>query len=175
MVADAMARAELEFSALKRVGVTLGPGSFTGVRVGLAFAKGLSLALNIPCIGVGSLEALAASSDPGPVVAVIDARHGQLYVQAFDGGAALAPPRVLSLSEAADLVRIAFGSRNPRFVGPGAPALAEQFEGAALDPLAAPEPLAIARLTRLATSPDGRPRPIYLRPPDARTLAERNA
>ena len=175
MAAEVMAMAGLDFSALERIGVTLGPGSFTGVRVGLAFAKGLSVALSIPCIGVGSLEALAASDHPGPMVAIIDARHGQLYVQAFDKGAALAPPQVLSPPEAVAYVNITFGGRRPGFIGPGAPALAEHLEGATLHYLAAPDPLAVARLASSASLSGGRPRPIYLRPPDARTLAERNA
>ena len=175
MAAEVMAKAGLPFSELDRIGVTLGPGSFTGVRVGLAFAKGLSVALGVPCIGVGSLEALAASVDPGPWVAVIDARHSQLYVQAFEEGAALAPPQVLSPSDAVDWARVVFGGRTPGFVGPGAPALAEHFAGAALDPIVAPTPLAVARLTASADPAGVRPRPIYLRPPDARTLAERGA
>src|SRR5579872_7102287 len=64
MVREAMEAAGLPFSSLDRVGVTVGPGSFTGLRVGLAFAKGLGLALAKPCVGVGTLEALAASA-PG--------------------------------------------------------------------------------------------------------------
>ena len=80
LVAEAMAEAGVGFAALDRVGVTVGPGSFTGLRVGLAFAKGLSVALSIPCVGVGTLEALAASDarvggKEGFIAAVIDARR----------------------------------------------------------------------------------------------------
>lgn len=175
MAAEVMTEAGLDFSALDRIGVTLGPGSFTGVRVGLAFAKGLSVALDIPCVGVGTLQALAASDPPGPIVAVTDARHGQLYIQAFDGGDPLSPPQALSLSDAVAAVKSTFEGRNPGFVGPGAAALAGHFEGARLNRLAAPDPFAVARLAGAMPLPDVRPRPIYLRPPDARTLAERNA
>ena len=84
MVAEVMASAGVEFTALGRVGVTVGPGSFTGVRVGLAFAKGLGLALGIPCIGVGALDALAATAGSsavgGKLAAAIDARRGQVYL-----------------------------------------------------------------------------------------------
>ena len=61
MARDLMAEGGLAFTRLDRIGVTIGPGSFTGLRVGLAFAKGLALALDRPCVGVGTLEALAAS------------------------------------------------------------------------------------------------------------------
>ncbi|MEO6340152.1 MAG: tRNA (adenosine(37)-N6)-threonylcarbamoyltransferase complex dimerization subunit type 1 TsaB [Caulobacteraceae bacterium] len=175
MAAEVMARAGLGFPVLDRIGVTLGPGSFTGVRVGLAFAKGLSVALAVPCIGVGSLEALAASVRPGLVAAVIDARHDQLYVQAFDDGAPLAPPQVLSRPAAIAWAKVVFGSLRPAFVGPGAGTFADHFEGAEVVILAGPDPRAVARLAQSAAALDVRPRPIYLRPPDARTLAERNA
>jgi tRNA threonylcarbamoyladenosine biosynthesis protein TsaB len=60
MVEAAMGFVDGAFDALDRIGVTVGPGSFTGLRVGLAFAKAMSLALDIPCVGVNSLEALAS-------------------------------------------------------------------------------------------------------------------
>ncbi|MDB5458773.1 MAG: tsaB, partial [Caulobacteraceae bacterium] len=102
LVRDTMAEAGVGFADLDRVGVTVGPGSFTGLRVGLAFAKGLGLALSRPCIGVGTLEALAAS-EPGPglTAAVVDAKRGQVYLQLFEGGAALMAPDVLSVETAA--------------------------------------------------------------------------
>src|SRR5687767_11529684 len=75
LVAEVMAAAGLGFGALERIGVTVGPGSFTGLRVGLAFAKGLSAALGIPAVGVGTLEALAEPFQ-GSVIAVLDAKRG---------------------------------------------------------------------------------------------------
>src|SRR5246500_4771281 len=72
MAEGVMAEAELPFPSLERIGVTVGPGSFTGLRVRLAFAKGLASALAIPLAGVGALEALAAEAD-GLVFAVVDA------------------------------------------------------------------------------------------------------
>ena len=61
MVGELAADARIEFAAIDRIAVTVGPGSFTGLRVGLAFAKGLSAALDRPCAGVDTLEALATS------------------------------------------------------------------------------------------------------------------
>ncbi|WP_293677806.1 tRNA (adenosine(37)-N6)-threonylcarbamoyltransferase complex dimerization subunit type 1 TsaB, partial [uncultured Phenylobacterium sp.] len=88
MAQAVMAKAALPFSALQRVGATVGPGSFTGLRVGVAFAKGLGSALSIPVVGVGTLEALAAEGS-GLVAAVIDARRDQVYLQVFESGEAL--------------------------------------------------------------------------------------
>src|SRR5262249_58733765 len=65
MAQAAMAEAGLAFDRLARIGATVGPGSFTGLRVGVAFAKGLASALSVPAVGVGSLEALAAAAPIG--------------------------------------------------------------------------------------------------------------
>jgi tRNA threonylcarbamoyladenosine biosynthesis protein TsaB len=75
---DTMAEAGLDFGAIDRIGVTAGPGSFTGLRVGLAFAQGLGAALDRPVVGVSSLDALAASGEGEAVAALIDARRGQV-------------------------------------------------------------------------------------------------
>src|SRR5215218_9687713 len=78
MAQQVMAQAGLAFSRLERIGATVGPGSFTGLRVGVAFAKGLGSALGVPVVGVGVLEALAAEAE-GPIAAAIDARRDQVY------------------------------------------------------------------------------------------------
>src|SRR5579875_1278864 len=90
MVAEAMAEAGLGFDRLERIVVTVGPGSFTGLRVGLACARAMALALDVSCVGVGTLQALVASA-PGAAeaplsAAVLDARRGQVYVQPFRFG-----------------------------------------------------------------------------------------
>ena len=176
LVAEVMAEAGIGFERLDRVGVTIGPGSFTGLRVGLAFAKGLSLALDIPCSGVGTLAALAASAGAsGLIAAVIDAKRGQVYFQAFRDGASLDKPAVLEIAEAASrLSSLGFGA-GAVLTGSGAPLLAEAAPDARIDSRAALDPAALARLTAAAPVPASRPRPLYLRPPDARTIAERAA
>ena len=168
MVQEVMNAAGLPFSALDRIGVTVGPGSFTGVRVGLAFAKGLALALNIPLIGLGTLEALAASVEPeGRVAAVIDAKRGQVYLQGFQDGRPLDEPQALPLDQARErLVRMKPGI----VVGPGA-GLFEGLDGARIAPLPAPDAAAMARLAASAGASERPPRPIYLRAPDARPSA----
>lgn len=165
-VRDAMAEAAIGFDAVERIGVTVGPGSFTGLRVGLAFALGLGEALNRPVVGVSALDALAASTaEDGPVAALIDARRDQVYARLFRDGAAEGEAEALSLTEAAE--RLADGEW--RLVGSGGPVLAAAFPQmqGAVEPLPAPSPEALARLT-LALDPETHPpRPLYLRAPDA--------
>ncbi len=168
MVRDVAAEAGIAFSEIDRIGVTVGPGSFTGLRVGLAFAKGLGLALGKPCIGIGTLEALAAS-DPGPglIAAVIDAKRGQVYLQVFDSGASLMAPDVLPTETAAARLAELWRGGPVRLVGPGAALLAGVLPEAEVRERAAPDPVALARLAAL--HPAGVPaRPLYLRAPDAK-------
>jgi tRNA threonylcarbamoyladenosine biosynthesis protein TsaB len=168
MARDAMAQAGVAFADLDRVGVTVGPGSFTGLRVGLAFAKGLGLALSRPCVGVGSLEALAAS-EPGRglAAAVIDAKRGQVYLQVFDGGAALMAPDALPVETAAARLAELWRGGALRLVGPGAALLAGVGQGIEVIERPAPDPVALCAL--IAAKPADVPaRPLYLRAPDAK-------
>ena len=165
----AMAEAGAAFEALDRIGVVVGPGSFTGLRVGLAFAKGLALAWDTSLIGIGALEALfasvgIASAGDGRIVAAIDAGRGQVYLQT--GG----PPEQHPIAEALELVS-AFGPEV--IVGSGAALLAAAAPDARIDGRGFADPAALARLTLAAPAPGEPPRPLYLRTPDARTLAER--
>jgi tRNA threonylcarbamoyladenosine biosynthesis protein TsaB len=176
MVAGATAQAGLPFTSLQRVAVTVGPGSFTGLRVGLAFAKSMALALSIPCVGIGTLEALLASRPGGAVAAraavVLDARRGNVYLQPFARGTALAPPANLSVEAArAELARLGFGA-DALLLGSGADLLAP---GAQANPPDLIDPVAVARLATGRPAPDAMPAPLYLRAPDAKTIAERLA
>ena len=113
LVRELMMGAGLAFPAIERIGVTVGPGSFTGLRVGLAFAKGLALALGRPCVGVGSLEALAASIDRnGSAAAVIDAGRGAVFLQLFENGAGLTAPDSVDLGVAAARLVEVFADRS---------------------------------------------------------------
>lgn len=161
----AMAEAGVGFAALDRIAVTVGPGSFTGLRVGLAFAKGLALAWSTPLVGLGSLEALAESDDhPGRRLAVIDAGRGQVYRQWFDGEVARTSPAQIPLDA---IQREAAEAGAFTACGSGASILGMT---AAVEHSTPP---ALVRLAERAPAPDGPPRPMYLRSPDAKTLAER--
>lgn len=174
MARDAVFESGGGFSAIDRIGVTVGPGSFTGLRVGLAFAQGLGAALSRPVVGLSSLDALAASVQPGQtVVALIDARRGQVYSRVWREGVASGPAEAWSLDQARDSLadldmRLPNGAaKGLVMVGSGAPLVAEGLRNADVHPLEGPDPAALARLTA-AADPDANPsRPLYLRAPDA--------
>jgi tRNA threonylcarbamoyl adenosine modification protein YeaZ len=77
-----LARNGVTYADLTRIAVTTGPGSFTGLRIGLSAARGLGLARNVPVIGVPSLFAISLSQ-PAPVAVLLDARRGEAYFQLF--------------------------------------------------------------------------------------------
>jgi tRNA threonylcarbamoyl adenosine modification protein YeaZ len=161
------------FAALGRVAVTVGPGSFTGLRVGIAAARAIGIACEIPVVGVSTLAALAASLivEQGDEIigTAIDARHGNVYIAAFarDGKAVIAP-RIATAREAAR----ALGSGPVRLAGSGAALVAREAGNAGgVEPAGetlAPDIVFVARLGLLADPLLAPPRPLYLKAPDAR-------
>ncbi|MFN4281839.1 MAG: tRNA (adenosine(37)-N6)-threonylcarbamoyltransferase complex dimerization subunit type 1 TsaB [Alphaproteobacteria bacterium] len=176
MIARVMEAARLEFADLAAVGVTVGPGAFTGLRIGLAAARAIALASSKPAIGVTTLEALAAAAPgTGALLVAIDAKRDDLYLQLFAGAVPAGEP-VAALPEAAALPDGAF-----RLAGDGAARLFTALPEAAraratlLAEPRLPDAAVIARLAaaRLAAIAQGggaiaSPRPLYLRPPDAK-------
>ena len=168
MAQDVMAEAGIPFERLDRIAVTVGPGSFTGLRVGIAFAKGLALALAKPTVGIGTLEALAAEAD-GLVFAAIDARRDQLYLQAFEGGRPLMAPDALTAETAAARVAELSQGRPFTLVGSGAALLADMAPQARIVAGEGCDAEKVARLAATRTS--GPLKPLYLRAPDAKLPA----
>jgi tRNA threonylcarbamoyladenosine biosynthesis protein TsaB len=163
---DAAAAAGVSFAQLDRIGVTVGPGSFTGLRVGLAFAQGLAAALDRPLVGISGLDALEASAgEAAEVAALIDARRGQVYARFWRDGAADGPAEALTLEAAAG--RIATLADGAVLIGSGAPLFAEVAGGRTVVAPEGPAPEALARLTAAADPALAPARPLYLRAPDA--------
>jgi tRNA threonylcarbamoyladenosine biosynthesis protein TsaB len=162
------------FAALDRIAVTTGPGSFTGLRVGLSAARGIALAADKPVVGLSTLTAYAApvvgQNAAQPVLSAIDARHDQVYFQVVSGdGGSLMRPRVAPIEEALGAAQ--FGAVH--LVGNAAKILADRWPADAappfkVDPQPAPDIAWLAWLGA-AVSPEIAPaRPYYLRAPDAK-------
>ncbi|SCX06074.1 UGMP family protein [Agrobacterium sp. DSM 25558] len=166
IIDGALQQASLALKDVERIAVTIGPGSFTGIRVGVAAARGFALSLGIEAVGITTLETLAAHyhmQNPGlPVAVGLDAKRDEAYLQTFAAdGSTLSEAALLSLDETkavlAGFAGTIIGSASPLFVG------GETGSG--------PDRFAIATVARLgAQKPQGMPKPapLYLRGPDAK-------
>jgi len=173
MISRVLDRAKLDFAAIDRIAVTVGPGSFTGLRVGIAAARGIALAAAKPAIGLSTLAAFAApfiaADDTLPVVVAINARHDHVYLHVFGpGGRTLVSPRLVPLHEA---LRVST-SGAPRIAGTAANMLAALWPAGERVPTSveqrnAPNIDWVARLGAAATDTGAPPKPLYLRAPDA--------
>ncbi|WP_294533803.1 tRNA (adenosine(37)-N6)-threonylcarbamoyltransferase complex dimerization subunit type 1 TsaB [uncultured Rhodoblastus sp.] len=177
MVARAMAKVDGGFASLERIAVTVGPGSFTGIRIGIAAARGMALALGIETVGVSTLAAFAApllfEEAESIVVSAIDARHGHVFFTAYGpGGRVLTSPRILLLRDACRLL----GAGRVRAVGSGAWLLKEEAlkigcEINVVNAGPAPDIVAVARLGLAADPANAPARPLYLKAPDVKPSA----
>jgi len=186
MMADVLAEAALAASAIERIGVTIGPGSFTGTRIGLAAARAMGVALGIPVIGLTTLDALSASAPPEEdVLIAFDARRSQIYVQLFSAEAkdgtrkALSEPVALSVERAAQILPTLTTPRTKNrmaLLGSAAEMLAAHWPQPvtiipAQYPIAADFLPRIAR-AQVAMQTTSMPRPLYLRSaPEAESAA----
>jgi tRNA threonylcarbamoyladenosine biosynthesis protein TsaB len=171
MVREVAAEAGLGFDAFDLFAVTVGPGHFTGLRVGLAAAQGLALAWGRPLAGVTTLEAVAASAPAGhvPLVVALESKRADLYVQAFIAGRALGPPASLTPDR---LSAHAWPPGELALAGDGAarlqPILAAAGRYSVRVGPEGPDAEAVARLAaaRHGTAAGLAAEPLYLRPPD---------
>ena len=173
LVARVMTQAGVDFAQLDRIAVTVGPGSFTGLRVGIAAARGIGLAAGKLVVGISTLEAYAAPliaiDATRPVVAAIDARHGHVYLEVTGaGGRPVVAPHLAPIAEA---VR-ASPAPSPRLAGNAAKLLAANWPPgeplpALVDQNPAPDIVWVARLGALAVEGEAPAKPLYLRAPDA--------
>lgn len=162
------------FSSLDRIAVTVGPGSFTGLRVGLSAARAMGVATGLPVVGVSTLAATCApllGREAGrTVAAALDARHACVYLHAVGSdGASLAPPAQVPIGEAVAL--LAPGPVS--LAGSGAPlvaqaAWAQGVDAVMVEALPGPDIRWVARLGMVADPAAAPPRPLYLKAADAK-------
>ncbi len=174
MAREALSFAGVTIKSLDRVGVVVGPGGFTGVRVGLAFARGLALGASLQVIGVNALEALIetfrSSTDcKGLFAPVVDARRGDVFSALYDSETPIAPAFCDRPEQALDRLRAAAAERPVTMIGGGAqllpPPPAQWRRGEEGDLQI--DPVVVARIAMAAPVPTASPSPIYLRAPDA--------
>jgi tRNA threonylcarbamoyl adenosine modification protein YeaZ len=166
------------WSAVDRIGVVVGPGSYTGLRVGISSARAAGLATGRPVVGVTTLSALAAPlvgiSEGVPIAAGIDARHGNLFFQLFSPeGRPIEKPAALSVAEAVQII----GDRPVHLVGSASPALnsfLSQTGGTAKSSVAeaAPDIVWVAKLAAATDPKSSPPDPVYVKSAEARSLAD---
>ena len=174
LIARVMKASGVGFAALDRIAVTTGPGSFTGLRVGLSAARGIALAADKPVVGLTTLTAYAApfvsENSAHPILTAIDARHDHVYFQVVSGdGGSLVKPNVAPIAEAIEAARL----RAPHLVGNAAKLLADRWPSDApapfkVDVQPAPDINWVAWVGA-AVNPETAPaKPYYLRAPDAK-------
>jgi tRNA threonylcarbamoyl adenosine modification protein YeaZ len=175
VVGHALKDAGAGFPDLGAVAVSVGPGSFTGVRVGVSAARGFALALKIPAIGVTTLEALAAEArdvfGARAVLSALDGGRGEIQAAIYDEfGVTVYAPAVITLSQAADLAT----KFSPVLAGTAANMIAGAVPSQAFDtgPLGATADIAVyARVAAKRSADSDKPAPVYLREPDAKPQA----
>jgi tRNA threonylcarbamoyladenosine biosynthesis protein TsaB len=181
LAAQLLSDAGLGWRELERIAVGVGPGTFTGLRVGIATATGLAQSLGVPLVGVSSLRALALGAGEDAVLAAIDARRGELFIAGYHGEVELLAPQPLAPADLPDLLAAhvpSDGGERWTAVGDGAVLYRSALErlgvrvpedGAASHRIQA---RAVCELGALASVPSGRVFPDYLRRPDAAIALE---
>ena len=169
MIDEALDELNISYDNLTRVGETTGPGSFTGVRVGLSAARGLALALDIPVIGVSTLQALASGCDENNAKLVVqDAKRGEFYAQFFDAnGISTEGPLLHRIDDPCSDLWL--NCERLSLMGSGAEHFASLIEGAVIfSKDDAPSISVVSRLCQAARDRSIKPKPLYLRAADAK-------
>jgi tRNA threonylcarbamoyladenosine biosynthesis protein TsaB len=175
MVEELMADATTDLASLDRLAVTIGPGTFTGQRVGLAFMRGMRIALGLPLIGITTLATMAAEAKAETgllrAIALHDARREEIYIE-MEGSL---PPCVMAFRDAVTMLGGLAHDTQIVLAGTAASracdALANHF---VLSTVRQPDALWLARLAMNAPASDVAPRPLYLRAPDAKLPAAKS-
>jgi tRNA threonylcarbamoyl adenosine modification protein YeaZ/ribosomal-protein-alanine acetyltransferase len=181
MVQETMREAEIAFADLDRLAVTTGPGTFTGQRVGIAFMRGLRLALKKPLAGITTLDAMAAAAmaeaQTSCAAVLHDAKRGEVYVLATGEDRPIVTLQLAKFEDAvAELVANTAASAQVAFAGTAGEVAAERFRAlgrsAILTTVRQPDALWVARLAAAAPALQTIPKPLYLRAPDAKLPAD---
>lgn len=165
MVDEVMLQAGIGYAALHRIGVTIGPGTFTGVRIALALARGFGVALGIPVVGLNSLRAIAANAAGKSVAVAVDARNAEVYAAAFGrDGQELVRPCLMRQAEVGQLL----ADHPEALLGNGFGELRSTATGAA----DLPDARNFAPLMARLDPEQAKPEPLYLRQPDIKPQYE---
>jgi tRNA threonylcarbamoyladenosine biosynthesis protein TsaB len=177
LVQETMREAGLAFGDIDRLAVTTGPGTFTGQRVGLAFMRGLRLALKKPLAGITTLDAMAAAAmaeaRTSRAAVLHDARRGEVYMLVTGEIGPIVPLQLATVDDAiAAIIADALAPGTLAFAGTAGETAAERFRAvggsAVLSGIRQPDALWVARLALAVAEPQTIPKPLYLRPPDAK-------
>jgi tRNA threonylcarbamoyladenosine biosynthesis protein TsaB len=182
VIAQALREAGSDYSALGRVAACAGPGSFTGIRVGLASARGVALALSIPAVGICALEALRAEAvamdadgAKFAVLAAVKAGRGDIYARLFAASTPASRAAPAFATQASQLRGLVAGERRLLLCGSAAREAAEALSGSCETRIVHEMDRApIAMVARIGAAADPGicpPEPIYVREPDARPQA----
>lgn len=183
MVSEVLESAGTTASALDLLAVSVGPGAFTGLRIGLAMARGMALAANVPCLGLTTTEVIAAGVEEsawpaGSLLVAVDSKRADIYVQQFSApGQQVSGPQAVEPQQLADWLAPALGPGPIGVVGDAASLAVAALEEAKIEALEIPAPGVPDARVMAALAARGwskgdalppPPGPLYLRPPDAK-------